>query len=146
MSHSLSSLLTSMLSWSETTLDPRPMNYRTPPHHHMYLAKEFLRSHNPRGYWNDSFLETWNRNDCCLEMFFSRLCCVLNNLTSDALEVLIQVGEVNLNWVFIFNSSQTILMYPPPPRDICRDPLTPWISQCSYSSLQTSMNLWPSNL
>lgn len=132
-----------MLSWSETTLDPRPMNYRTPPHHHMYLAKEFLHSHNPRGYWNDSFLETWNRNDCCLEMSFSRLCWVLNNLASDALEVLIQVGAVNLNWVFYFQlfSDHFAAAFPSPPVTSAE---TPSLPESLNVPVQVSRPLWTS--
>lgn len=38
-------LLTSVLSWSETTPDPRFFSYETRLRGHVYCAKEFLCSH-----------------------------------------------------------------------------------------------------
>lgn len=45
MSHVLHGLLTSILSQSETTWDPRTLNYRTHFHGYMYFSKEFLCTH-----------------------------------------------------------------------------------------------------
>lgn len=94
---------TLLLSWTETTLNSRSLTCKSHTHSHVCFVKGFLYSHALSFIEHLDLewllLETWNRNDCCLESF-SKLYYVLNMWTMNSLVI----DSLSSIWVkFLFS-------------------------------------------